>query len=419
MSLYYSESNLESTIDLFKKKIIYKRTVKDSAPDSKHIVDFSLGEKKLYGKVNSWFSPIYLHHPSRLKGLKNSDQSSPLQAFNFVADLFNEMALQFEIAVKKGQIDPDDEYLSVLKPYRAFEDPRVGYAEYKQKFFKTIDKRFRNHNILVEDFEGFMEQFTGITKRTSIQIPLTFSGYIKSDMNHIMASGLAIEIADLSYDNDDEKIKKLIKSKNWKFFVNACNKYGFIIDQDIPWRIICDIKAKEIRPVLQQYYLTPTQLFKQGYSPTSAQAFSQLPSMLLELYNTVRRPKIRKLVKCGSKNVYKKIIPRTYTLGDLLSVYNVDYFVRIYMNLRLLEEHPEMTPEQRKKFIIDIHKFMHMSSNYSWIELGFEQLINKPFDKRYSMTYNMNVLYPVRKRMLEEKLSAYSVDTIQQTMMSY
>ena len=83
-------------------------------------MDFTIGEKKLYGKVDSWFSPVYVQHESKLRTIRNSNSNQPLYAFNFVADLFNEMSLDFERCVSSGQIDKNDKYQSSLTAYRAF-----------------------------------------------------------------------------------------------------------------------------------------------------------------------------------------------------------------------------------------------------------------------------------------------------------
>ncbi len=68
--------------------------------------------------------------------------------------------------------------------------------------------------------------------------------YTKSKLNSLTNSGLALEIADAPYDNDDQKINDFVNSKNWEFYVNACNSYGFMIDINAPWRLIADLDSE-------------------------------------------------------------------------------------------------------------------------------------------------------------------------------
>ena len=419
MSRSYAESNKEKTSDLFNKRVLYKLKARRSASGVRNIVDFTIGEKKLYGKVDEWFSPIYVQHSSKLKPIRSIDSDKPSQAFNFVADLFNEMVREFERCAASGQIDKTDPFLSSLKAYKAFEDPARGYREYQDILFNTIESRFKINNIMVEDFTHFLTEFMRAAETIAKGTPLTLSGYIKSDLNTIMSSGLAIEIADMDYDNDDEKVESFIKSKNWEFFVNACNKYGFIIDHNIPWRIICDVKAPGCRVVMTKYYLTPAELLSGGFSRASINSLISLPKDLLALYDKVKKKRFKKQVICGKRMIQKVIIPPTYTSSDIIDKYGLDHFLKIYMKLRLLEEKPEMDADQKRFLIKDVLQYVRLKGDYGALESYFEKFINKPFDKRYSMTYNYNVVMPARQKMLQGESLAYSVNSIKQAMTSY
>ena len=95
MSKIYAESNGEGTARLFNKRFMYKMRSKRSVPGANNIVDFTIGEKKLYGKVHQLYRPIFVKYESRLKPLYNSSSDNTMYAFNFVADLFNEMVNEF------------------------------------------------------------------------------------------------------------------------------------------------------------------------------------------------------------------------------------------------------------------------------------------------------------------------------------
>ena len=128
-------------------------------PSATNIIDFTIGERKLYGKVHHLYRPVFVKYQSRLKQLKNSAAREPMYAFNFVADLFNEMVLDFERCAAKGQINRDDPFLSSLKPYKAYQDPTLAYEEYKDIFFSSMREKFTNGSIMIENFDHFMEVF--------------------------------------------------------------------------------------------------------------------------------------------------------------------------------------------------------------------------------------------------------------------
>jgi len=419
MSKLYAESRGEGTRDLFNKKVMYRRRIKSAAGNKRNIIDFTIGEKKLYGKVDMWYSPIYIKYDSRLRPIISADSQKPLRAFNFVADLFNEMVSEFERCTINGQIDKTDPFLSSIHAHKAYSNPIYSYREYKEIFLKKVKSRFVKNDIMVEDFPHFLKEFMKIATTAFKFTPFTYAGYVKSDLNSIMSSGLAIEIADLDYNNDKEKVDIFMKSKNWAFFVNACNKYGFIIDHNIPWRIICDLKAPEIAMVRANYYLSTQDVFDRGYTRASADSFISLPRDLLELYNSVKRNRFKKQIICGKRVTHKVIRPPSYTVNEIIEQYGLDHFLKIYMKLRLLEEKPDMDVEKKKFLIRDTLEYVRLKDNYAYVETYFERFINKPFDKRYSATYNKNVLLPARRKALQEKKQAFSASEVKQAMTSY
>ena len=408
MSKFYAESNNESTINLYNKRVLYRQLARNSVPDVRNIVDLDMGERTLYGKVDTYYSPMFVKYLSRLKPLKTEQDGPPYLAFNFVADLFNAMTLEFERCVTTGQISGDELYLSRLKVFKAFQDPKVLYKSYEQQFISNMKRKFNSANIRVENFDHFMIEFMKILRLSSQEIPFTFPAFVKSRFNSVMSTGLAIEIADLDNDNDEDKKNHFIQSKNWEFFVNACNKYGFMIDYNNPWRIICDIKAPHCRSYFQKYYYNVDELISTGFDRASAEYVTALPRQLLDIYNSVKkrsfekdadfnipsRSSFKKLVTCSGKARSKIVEPPDYTVGEILKLKGMNYFIETYAKLRLLEEKPEFTPDQTNAIIKDLLIHMNNTKSYLVFETHFERLINKPFDKPFSETYNMNIVIP-------------------------
>ena len=419
MSKIYAESNAEGTARLFNKRFMYKMRSKRSVVGATNIIDFTIGERKLYGKVHHLYRPVFVKYQSRLKQLKNSAAREPMYAFNFVADLFNEMVLDFERCAAKGQINRDDPFLSSLKPYKAYQDPTLAYEEYKDIFFSSMREKFTNGSIMIENFDHFMEVFMESAVRVATNTPITFTSYIKSEFNTIMSSGLAIEISDATYDNDDDKVKMFLESKNWEFFVNACNKYGFIIDYNVPWRIVCDVKAPEIQPALTQYYPSVNEFFDFGFSRTSIEDLLAMPKLLLDFYHSVIKKSFKKQIICNGRVKTEVIKPPTYTTQQILIEKGFDYFIKIYMKLRMAEENFQMSKERQYFLMKDIIEYINLRDDVLAIENYFERYLSLPFDKTYSYTYNMNVVYEKLRKELQSGGATMSVSSAVQAMTGY
>ena len=90
-----------------------------------NLTDFNFGEKFLYGRVSRNFKPIYFNNDFvQLKNFSPTNtQGTPLQAINFVVDMFERLKTQFDKCLITGKIDPNDPFLSSLKVYKGFQDP--------------------------------------------------------------------------------------------------------------------------------------------------------------------------------------------------------------------------------------------------------------------------------------------------------
>jgi len=251
MSAFYRKDNNESTISLFNKRIIYDFDLRSYGFNN--IVNFNFGEKLLFGKVNRFFIPIQVKPNAIVPLALSANMETPAMALNFVVDAFNAMAQQFDKQVKSGKIFPDDPFLSSLVAYRGTLAHETQYRDYSLNFMTILKSTFHKNKIICGDFEQFIRELENVFPTTIDKFPFTKTAYMKSRLCPMSVSGLSIEIADLDYANDEEKILQFTQSKNWKFYVNACNSYGFMIDRAAPWRIVADIDADGMREVSKKY----------------------------------------------------------------------------------------------------------------------------------------------------------------------
>ena len=236
MSRYFVELNTESTKELFNKRLIYKHTV--FGRGANNIVSFIDGEKIFYGRIDRKFVPIETFGNTLAPVKSVYDQEKSIMAVNFVVDLFEEMVLQINKQSARGRMDRNDPFLSNLRAYKGFVDPRASYNSYKQTYSLLL-KNLIYSNFLdkFENFDEFMAELMNILQTSVPKQPFTYSGYLKSKHCNVMSSGLAIEIADSNHMDDFQKFQTFIKSKNWNLFVNICNTYGFMIDYNSPWKL--------------------------------------------------------------------------------------------------------------------------------------------------------------------------------------
>jgi len=381
VSTFYKESNNETTVELFNKKIIYKSDVLTSGYSN--LIDFNLAEKALYGKVGRIYIPI-VTSPNLVRFKNFISSGNPrqnLQAIGFVVDAFEALAQQFKKAEQSGKIYSNDPNLTNLKVYKSYKDNNISYNEYQINFIKALKTNMNINNI--HNFQTFIKELLATVSIVTRTYPLSMPAYTKSKLNSLTNSGLALEIADAPYDNDDQKINDFVNSKNWEFYVNACNSYGFMIDINAPWRLIADLDSEAMMGYASAYDFTSTdEILALGFSTTHNRFYNQLPQQLLRLYNEMVPTHISSFDECGSKI----ITTERYTLQSLQQKFSNDFFMKFYFDLRFSEEENTFSVAEKQRIIKDCLQLSRSSDNRT--ALGtFERYINQPFDYRGSLSY--------------------------------
>jgi len=381
MSTFYKENNNETSLELFNKKLVYKSAVVEAGYPN--LIDFNFAEKALYGKVNRRYIPIATN--SNLITFKNfTNTGNPrqnLQAIGFVVDAFEALSQQFKKSQQLGKINSNDPNLTNLKVYKSYKSNNISYEEYQINFIKALKTNLNINNI--QNFQTFIKELPTTVTIITRTFPMSMPAYTKSRINSLTNSGLALEIADAPYDNDDQKINEFVNSKNWNFYVNACNSYGFMIDINAPWRLIADLDSEAMKGYASAYgFGTVDGIFALGFLTTHNRFYNQLPQQLLRLYNEMVPTHIPTFDECGAKI----IVTERYTLQSLQEKYSNDFFLKFYFNLRFSEEENTFSNAEKQRIIKDCLQLSRSTDNRT--ALGtFERYVNQPFDYRGSLSY--------------------------------
>ena len=385
MSQFFKESNTESAFELFNKKLVYKQAA--GSPDYQNLVDFR-AEKILYGRVNRIFTPIVIPRNSyNLKSFSGKSNNN-MKALNFVVDAFTDLQQQFDKCRNTNKIAIDDPYLSSLKVFKAYIDPHAYYDQYSANLRSSFLNSSRLDQNKIKNFDFMVDGLYDIMDTDGKLNPLTFPAFVKSRKAPISISGLVVEIADLDTNNDEEKINNFIKSKNWLFYLNACRSYGFMVDKEVPWRLIADIGSQPMLEYASRYNSNNTnQILTNYYETAHYNYFISFTDSMLNLYNNLKPNILIETSDCGDRtrtNTYK---PVSYTNTDQLKNHlGTDRIIEMYCNFRFSEEETQFTDQQRNSIITDTVRIAKNSSDSAAIS-NFEKLINKTFDYQGSLGY--------------------------------
>jgi len=330
--------------------------------------------------------------------------STPCRALNFVAEAFDEMVLHFEQCSNAGLIRSDEQYLSKPLAHRAFEDPFVKFEEVRQAYKKALRKKFKRNQVEFLNVDQFLPHFIRESSVAAGSVPLTYPGFLKSRYCTALNTGLAIDIADLNCSDDISKFVKFLSSPNWEFFVSTCNDFGFMIDMNIPWRIVADISRPAMQ-ARQSNYQTPNPmaLMSLYYTIAGHDYFQLLTSEILGYYNATRRKRVRVGIPCGDGGrVYKQAAPARYSEAELVSYIGRTKRLSIYCALRLAEERGNIETSVREQIIDDCLAIYKSTNSIGAAIEYFESFISKTFDKRGSFSY-LSTALPARLREVKHR----------------
>ena len=211
---------------------------------------------------------------------------------------------------------------------------------------------------------------------------------MKSSKINTNSSGLSIEISNLDYNNDKGKISEFINSKNWDYYLNACKSYGFMIDLEIPWRLVADIGSSTMIEYAKNYSSDSTDSIIINYYEKAAYSYYNNFSLYMyNIYNLLKLSRISKLQECNGNTNLVYVKPKDYgTLEQFINKIGKERILSLYCNIRFLEEESKFTEQEKKEIIRDTKQISNIRTE-SFAINQFESLINKTFDYQGSLGY--------------------------------
>tara|TARA_B100000131_G_scaffold189161_1_gene182054 strand:- start:842 stop:2278 length:1437 start_codon:yes stop_codon:yes gene_type:complete len=403
---YCDGQEKNKAFELFAKKVTYRQTILQTATRQgiNNIVDFNNGfEKILYGRVNERYMPVAISNKEEyLSYIPNeflADHRATLKAPVFMMPMFRHLQNTIKARVAQGTIDGTHKYLSDLRIHKAYIDPHVAYRQYLDileiALKRNVEAFVAGGNSGITDCATFIQFLYDTVGAISNVYPLTFSAFMKSRFCPVNCSGLALEIADLKAGNDQKTLDELVNSPNWNFFVKAANSSGFMIDANAPWRLIADVAPEAVKLLTSRFYgvSQPKILFKKMYSLCGYSDISTFVDVLYRMYNAIAVSYMESTLNCNDTLANHRFVePEKYTLEQFKEVLPSNDLLRVYFEIRFLEEESHFTPQQRQQIIKDSIDlvFTPPVSNVTRAIYYFEVILNKPFDYVGSSSYTFN-----------------------------
>jgi len=249
--IVYGKNSLGSK-EIFKQRSKYKELY-PSGSEFPGSFSFWEGENLYYGRVDL-DQKVLFPNENYLKQVVGTQQT--VFALNFVADAFQDFQQFMKITIDKKFV-PDE---AITAPWTAtkgwqnvheahHEGMRTAYVNFAGSYLDLTGK----HKI-IKGHESFLDVFFNDYISNTIQdVPFTKTGFIRSKYFTPLMSGLCIEIDSNDHGSDYEKYNKFVNNINYRTYLLAAAKFGFVIDQDAPWRLVANLNSNNMRAYISKY----------------------------------------------------------------------------------------------------------------------------------------------------------------------
>ena len=411
-------------------------------------------DKRLYGRVDTGQDAVILINKevpgTKRTTIKRLDSEKPMYALAFVPNAFRVQKLHFTKATAFNRLATGGvKEITELEVKAAWSDPQLAYDRHITQVFNIFKDSFlfgsKKHKEVIT-FTDYMKKFDDFYKNFGDTLPMTKTGFVKSRLASPLVSGMIIEVAKFEPDQHSSSATKWISDPNFNFYRNAAIKYGFLVDEHMPWRLVADISSKFMQDYWQkttypsadnidkhrrdpntglslekthQNYLTDAQimkeylkvesiyglthapggasnLFEKFYEKTFFTDALELKEIFYKMYNNFvsESPSVSKLtnVACTSKKLSKSLVSREQlTRYNFERFYDIHYWIKICLTARITEEILKVDSVDRERMLrnakVIMKKTLDTDSAMKYINNMIKVLKSQVVDPRYCQNY--------------------------------
>jgi hypothetical protein len=235
--------------------------------------------------------------------------------------------------------------------------------------FKNESIKNKKLSSSVIDFKSFVEEYTKYLKNKVNLIPFTKSKTVSYFNFGVLLSGLAINFSEDDPGDDTNKYIKYLLDDAFVCFSEACIRFGFKFDKNIPFLLVADIASPAMKPYLDKYGIkNVNDLFKKRFKKVYTEDFQLMKYAFYDLYNFFIRENeeygedLNKICsKEANKNI-KKIRQKSPPKQSIESFTDL-YWMRLYIYLKSLELNNPYNQDQFENIVRIANSFVKLNKS--------------------------------------------------------
>lgn len=270
--------------DLASSSIFEQRKIYENLAGLDEMIDLWDERYRLYGRVDyGGYSTV--PRPGKL-ALTSRDKN--VYTLDFVQQSFSQLQIYISQQITTRVIDPEEGFLNDITAKKGWSNIDEIYEKQIEAIYSVFtDVYLRNDKKYLQftTFSSFMELLVDFFSKSLVELPITQNSLVRSKFANFDVSGLTIHIAQENAGNDKKKYEDFINDVNFSWWKSICKKFGFLIDKNVPWRLVFDITSPYADFAYKNVGTNYQTVFSTHFERSFMKDFQAFQRNILRMYN--------------------------------------------------------------------------------------------------------------------------------------
>lgn len=201
----------------------------------------------LYGTVDKDVIPL---RPKKQYLSFYLENNGGFTALDFVVNSFINMRKAYSRGMFEGKGIANGFLLSNLDVKKSMDDGSRALESNLDSIIKQFisysrqDSTNRKKVITPEHFLNYFANYILLYSRKGF---VNYSSMVLTDKFDINYNGLCLDIANVAYDSDKDKVKSIILDPNFSYYRDTALSFGFVIAKEYPFKLIANLNSSRMR----------------------------------------------------------------------------------------------------------------------------------------------------------------------------
>tara|TARA_R100000388_G_C7239968_1_gene160584 strand:+ start:284 stop:1552 length:1269 start_codon:yes stop_codon:yes gene_type:complete len=225
--------------------------LENSGMGSKCIKDLHFAERTHYGFIDHLNNSV-VPDERYLVSVDNH------RMFDFVADSFTLLRLNFISAKNRGLIPSNSPAFAEMNIFKSYENPRIKYGEYLKNILRDYNKTYIPNVVgksSIASYSDYVNNFFKFFFNEDFNQPLTMTKWNTSINSSVLDTGVSLMYYEMDYDADQQKINDIIDDPCFSYLQNIVLNMSFSLSKENPNILVYDMNSPAGSSIRESYGL--------------------------------------------------------------------------------------------------------------------------------------------------------------------